>query len=402
MEATQPAFASPADSSAGFDRSIGETVKPRKPRLVHIRELDGIRGMAALMVFFHHLCFTSIRLSDWGPGIRTLYHLSSYGSSGVDLFFVLSGFLITSLLIQDRDSSVYYRNFYWKRVLRILPLYILCLVGVYLFVPDSHAYVLLAALFVVNFAQVFHVASTGPFWTLAIEEQFYLLWPTVVRRRSVPQLVRWSVGIGLSAVILRLAAASIGHHNYDLTFLHCDGLAIGAFVACRYSQRSGQSPPVAAIPTKWIAAAFVAGVVLFACIFLPYSSQREFAFMAAAYQTGISLLAGSVIAFVIVHTGARYLAIFRSRLFTFFGLISYAVYMIHTYVLMAYDHLRGPLSPGNLTAYTIRFVTVLGISVLLSLLTYYLIERPALSLRKYVLAPSHPSASFKKTEAANG
>ena len=124
--------------------------------------------------------------------------------------------------------------------------------------------------------------------------------------------------------------------------------------------------------------------------------------MAAAYQTGISLLAGSVIAFVIVHTGARYLAIFRSRLFTFFGLISYAVYMIHTYVLMAYDHLRGPLSPGDLTAYTIRFVTVLGISVLLSLLTYYLIERPALSLRKYVLAPSHPSASFKKTEAANG
>jgi peptidoglycan/LPS O-acetylase OafA/YrhL len=333
--------------------------------------------------------------------IRTLYHLSIYGSSGVDLFFVLSGFLITSLLIQDRASPVYYRNFYWKRVLRILPLYILCLAGVYLFVRNSHAYVLLAALFIVNFAQVFHVASTGPFWTLAIEEQFYLLWPTVVRRRSVAQLVHWSVGIGLSAVLLRLAAASMGHHNYDLTFLHCDGLAIGAFVACRYSQRSDQEPLAAVIPTRWIAAAFVAGVILFACIFLPYGSAREFAFMAAAHQTGISLLAGSLIAFMIVHAGARYLALFRSRLLTFFGLISYAVYMIHLYVLMAYDHLRGPLPPGDLTAYTFRFVTVLGISVLLSLLTYYLVERPALSLRKYVLAPSDPSASFKRTEAAN-
>ena len=399
MEAIQPAFAS---SSAGLDPSVGEAAKPRKPRLAHIRELDGIRGIAAIMVFFHHLCFTSIQPNDWGPGIRALYHLSSYGNTGVDLFFVLSGFLITSLLIQDRDSTAYYRNFYWKRILRILPLYILCLVGVYFFVPGSHAYVLLAALFIVNFAQVFHVASTGPFWTLAIEEQFYLLWPTVVRRRSVPQLVRWSVGIGLSAVILRLAAACFGHFNYDLTFLHCDGLAIGAFIACRYSQKNALNPPAAAIPTKWIAAAFAAGVVLFLCVFLPHSSLRELAFIAAAYQTGISLLAGSVIAFVIVHTGARYLAIFRSRLFTFFGLISYAIYMIHTYVLMAYVHLRGELPPGDLAAYAIQFFTVLVISVLLSLLTYYLIERPALSLRKYVLAPSKPSAPFNKTEAANG
>ncbi len=369
-------------------------------RLAHIRELDGIRGIAAIVVFFHHVCFTSIRLQDWGPGIRMLYHLSFFGNSGVDLFFVLSGFLITSLLIEDRASPAYYRNFYWKRVLRILPLYVLCLVGVYLFVPNSHSYVLLAALFVVNFAQVFHVASMGPFWTLAIEEQFYLLWPTVVRRRSVPQLIRWSVGIGLSAVVFRLVAASIGHYNYDLTFLHCDGLAIGAFIACRYSQRRGQTPPAAVIRTRWIATVFIAGTVLLACSFLPGSDKREFAFLAAAHQTGVSLLAGSVIAFVIVHTGTRYLAIFRSRLFTFFGLISYAVYMIHSYVLMAYDHLRGTLPPGDIAAYWGRFVLVLGVTVLLSLLTYYLIERPALSLRKYVLAPSNP-ISFPKAEVVN-
>ncbi len=385
MEAVQSALVSPADKS-GPSSSSEAAIKPRSARLRHIRELDGIRGIAALSVFFHHACYTSIRPQEWGPGIRGLYHFSTFGFTGVDLFFVLSGFLITSLLIQDRTSPAFYRNFYWKRVLRILPLYVLCLVGVFFFVPDSHRYVLLAALFIVNFAQIFHVASAGPFWTLAIEEQFYLLWPTVVRRRSIAQLTRWSIGIGLSAVILRLAAAAVGHHNYDLTFLHCDGLAIGAFIACLYSQRSGENASSSFIPTRWIATAFFAGAVLFAILFLPYSGKKEIAFMAAAGQTGISLLAGSIIAFVIVHSGARYLAIFRSRLLTFFGLISYAFYLVHSYVLMAYDHLRGPLPPGDLTAYFLRFFTLLAISVGISLLTYYLIERPALSLRKYVLA----------------
>jgi peptidoglycan/LPS O-acetylase OafA/YrhL len=388
MDAVQPVLVSSADTSAPLTHPSGDEVRMRKPRLAHIRELDGIRGIAALAVFFHHLCYTSINPQEWGRGVRGLYDLSTFGYTGVDLFFVLSGFLITSLLIQDRSSPAYYRNFYWKRVLRILPLYILCLLAVFLFVPNSHGYVLLAAMFIVNFAQALHVPAVGPFWTLAIEEQFYLLWPTVVRRRSVAQLTRWSIGVGLSAVILRLVAASIGHYNYDLTFLHCDGLAIGAFIACRYSQRNVGGDSSSTAPTRWIAAAFVAGVVLFAMRFLPHSSKREFAFAMAACQTGISLLAGSVIAFVIVHTGSRYLALFRSRLFTFFGLISYAFYLVHTYVLMAYEHFSGPLPPGDLTAYFVRFVAVLAMSIGVSLLTYYLIERPALSLRKYVLTPS--------------
>ena len=394
MEALQPALASSPGTSAPA-RPPGEAARPRAPRLPHIRELDGIRGIAALAVFFHHVCFTSIQQQDWGHGVQDLYRLSRFGNTGVDLFFVLSGFLITSLLIQDRASPAYYRNFYWKRILRILPLYILCLIGVYFFVPGSHAYVLLAALFLVNFAQVFHVVSSGPFWTLAIEEQFYLLWPTVVRRRSVPQLIRWSVGVGLSAVLLRLAFAAHGHHNYYLTFLHCDGLAIGAFLACLYSQRSSSTPVSVLIQTRWIASAFVLGGLLFASGFFPFSSLRELSFLAAASQTGISLLAGSIVALVIVHTGAGYLGIFRSRLFTFFGLISYALYMVHAYVLDAYDHLRGPLPPGDLTAYVTRFFVVLAISISLAVLTLYLIERPALSLRKYVLAPTPPSS---KTE----
>src|ERR1700749_3268035 len=199
--------------------------------LGHIRELDGIRGLAALLVFFHHLCFTSIETPGWGAPVRALHAIFSVGNSGVDIFFVLSGFLISAILIESRESSSYYQDFYWKRALRILPLYILVLVGVFCFMPDSTRYVILSAFFISNFSQLFHVTTEGPLWTLAIEEQFYLLWPTVVRRRSIEQLRHWAMGIGIAAVVLRLVAAAFGHFNYHYTFFRCDALAAGAFLA---------------------------------------------------------------------------------------------------------------------------------------------------------------------------
>src|SRR5271154_6846259 len=165
---------------------------PVRPRtFVHLREMDGVGGLAALMVFFHHVCFTSIPAGAWSLPVRLLRTLSAQGSYGVDLFFVLSGFLITSLLLEARARPAYYHDFYWKRALRILPLYILCMLGVLFFVPGSRGYVILCALFISNFAWLFHVETAGPFWTLAIEEQFYLIWPTVVRRRSVAELRHW-------------------------------------------------------------------------------------------------------------------------------------------------------------------------------------------------------------------
>src|SRR5271154_492229 len=163
----------------------------RSSHLHHIRELDGVRGIAALMVFFHHVCFASLSPVGWNQPVHFLWTISSMGDSGVDLFFVLSGFLITSLLLPARESPAYYHDFYWKRALRILPLYILCMLGVLFFVSGSRGYVILCALFLSNFAWLFHVETAGPFWTLAIEEQFYLIWPTVVRRRSVAELRHW-------------------------------------------------------------------------------------------------------------------------------------------------------------------------------------------------------------------
>jgi peptidoglycan/LPS O-acetylase OafA/YrhL len=355
-------------------------------RLRHIRELDGLRGVAALLVFFHHLCFTSVDPAGWAAPIRGMRAIFQFGESGVDVFFVLSGFLITSLLIDAPKSESYYKDFYWKRALRILPLYVVCLLGVLYFIPNSKSYVILCALFVSNFANVFHVQNAGPFWTLAIEEQFYLLWPTIVRRRSIQQLRQWSLAIGWGAILLRLVAACFGHYNYRPTFFHCDGLAFGAYLACWYAQRDS-SQPGSPGERRTIAGIFLAGLLLFALSFLPSHSHLQLeALRGASYQTGVTFLSCSLVAYLIGHAGQKKVSWFRSPLVTFFGLISYAMYMIHTYVMGFYDGRFGVLRPGDNAAYAIRILSVLGITVVFCLLARYLIELPAASLRKYVLA----------------
>ncbi len=367
-------------------------------RLLHIRELDGIRGIAAILVFFHHVCYTNFNPVGWGPGVRFLYRFSSIGDHGVDLFFVLPGFLITSLLIKDRASPAYYRDFYWKRALRILPLYAMCLLGVALFIPHAGKEVLLSAFFVVNLAQLFNIGTTGPFWTLAIEEQFYLLWPTVVRRRSIHQLSRWAFAIGLIALVLRLGFACFGHYNYHLTFLRCDGLAAGALLACWYERRETR---IIRRESTAIALAAVAGLLcILAQIPIP-ATHRGIAFSAGLIQTGVTLLAVSFIACVIANQGAPLLAVFRSRLLVFFGLISYAMYMTHTYVLLAYNTLQGPPATGNVYALALRFFTVLGLTIALCLLTRYLVELPAMSLRRFVLSKPAPPAEIEAPLLAN-
>jgi peptidoglycan/LPS O-acetylase OafA/YrhL len=361
-------------------------VAPVRPRtFVHLRELDGVRGLAALMVFFHHLCFTSIPAGDWSWPVRLLRTLSAQGSYGVDLFFVLSGFLITSLLIEARARPAYYRDFYWKRALRILPLYVLCLLGVLFLVPGSRDFVILSALFLSNFAHVLHVQGGGPFWTLAIEEQFYLLWPTVVRRLEIGALQRWALAIGVGTIVLRLIAAVFGHRDYYFTFFHCDGLAWGAYLACWLAQRDAGEANTGR-ESYAIAIACVTAAVLIALSSGDASSLRALAFSACLRQTGVVLLAAAGIASLITNAGTRYLGVLRAGMLPFFGLISYAMYMLHLYVMELYDRLRGALQVGDDLAYTLRFASVLGATIALCLASRYAIELPAISLRRFVLA----------------
>jgi len=367
----------------------------RPHHLSHIPELDGIRGVAALMVVCHHLFFTSIPYPErWNGFVLFVSRLSHAGANGVDLFFVLSGFLITSLLLLDRGSPHFYWNFYWKRALRIFPLYLAALILLLVFAPSAWRYTLLSFLFLANFAQVFHVATNGPFWTLAIEEQFYLIWPRFAACLSVAALERLALAIVLASPLLRLIAAAFGHHNYQFTFFHADGLALGAALACQQLRAASGTSSVARpsgrpLPS-WppvlvllLAIALTALPFVFSVWVAPES--RIFLAAGALQQSGVSLLAYCLIAAAVRHTGSPLLALFRSRLLTFFGLISYCLYISNGYVLAVYDHLLGPLPTGDMRHYAIRAAAVFAATLVVCILSRYLIELPAMALRRHVL-----------------
>ena len=361
----------------------------RRSRLPHFRELDGLRGVGALAVFFHHACFANFPIGDrpeWSGAVRWMFHVSSYGAMGVDVFFVLSGFLITSILLEERKSTRYYQDFYWKRALRILPLYVVCLTGLLVFTHQI-GYVVMAAFFVANFASVVHVAGLGPFWTLSIEEQFYVLWPGVVRRSSTAMLKRWAIGVGLGSVALRVAFAMSGKHNYDLSFLHCDGLAFGAMLACQYREGAWEGAGRRRHDLVMAGSAGLGLVLLLkAWALAPVQGTLPF----ASAQTGVTLLSGAVIGAAVAHAGAWILWPLRSRVMQFFGLISYAFYMLHLYVLAGYDHYVGEVRLGDERAYWTRLMAMLVVTVTLSVVSRYAIELPAMGLRRFVLRHPKP------------
>jgi len=359
--------------------------------LGHIRELDGLRGIAVLLVVFHHLTLDP-GMSNGSPIQVVAHRIFQYGNAGVDVFFVLSGFLISSLLIRDRQSPAYYQDFYWKRILRIFPLYFLILFLILIFVRGSGTYVVLAAFFVANFASVFHIDQSTVFWSLAVEEQFYLLWPTVVRKLTPRRLAQCAVAIAATSVVLRFVAARLGHHNYYLTFLHCDGLAAGALLACLFAKRErDQLSPDTHDRSMWWAAGIALPLLLLALL-LPQNTNREEALAAAILLTGITLFCFAFVGLLISHSGRQGIAAFRSPVLIFFGQISYALYLVHTYVMDAFDKWIGRPAAGDTSMFLIRAACTLIGGVLLSLLTRYLIELPALSLRSRVLSRPAPKA----------
>lgn len=238
----------------------------------HIGPLDGLRAAAIFLVLLYH--YTPTRNADLG--IRGLHwKLADIGWCGVDLFFVLSGFLITTKLVAARNDPHRFRNFYARRTLRIFPLYYLALIVVLLIVPlltrlpfEPLRAQLPYWLYFTNFAwpelQIEQTIPISHFWSLAVEEQFYLLWPAVVfltRERTA----RWiCIAIAIAAPLLRLTLALNGAEwvaTYAWTPSRADGLVLGSLLAFVYASdrfkrraltMSMAALAIAAPPLAWI------------------------------------------------------------------------------------------------------------------------------------------------------
>ena len=289
----------------------------------YIPELQGLRGLAVLAVIVYH-CHPRLE-GTW------IHYASLWGWAGVNLFFVLSGFLITSILLEAREKPRYFRNFYARRALRIWPVYVLVLAAVYLQAPWFVGGPVLAAvkaapwLAYIFFVQnLFHLAlppAIGPTWSLAIEEQYYFLWAPLVRFLRRP----WMLAAVLSAALVGSPLMRMTHLAWITpthTLTHLDGIAWGSLLALGLytlplSRRVWLWMGLSALPLGILAAATVAGGT---------------AFLDSALAVGF---AGALLA-AIASTGARnpLSAVLRRGPLAFYGRISYGLYMTHIMVFI--------------------------------------------------------------------
>ncbi|MGA7858036.1 MAG: acyltransferase [Terracidiphilus sp.] len=338
----------------------------------YIPELQGLRGLAVLAVVFYHCHPLLIGTS--------LYYASLWGWAGVNLFFVLSGFLITSILLEARIKPHYFHNFYGRRALRIWPVYVLVLAICYLNAPwfigptifeAIKAAPWLAYIFFVQ--NLFHVAlppAIGPTWSLAIEEQYYFLWAPLVRFLRRP----WMLATVLTLALIASPLLRLGHHAWltpTHTLIHLDGIALGSLLALGLytlplTRRTWLVIGLAALPIGIVAAATIAAGTAFLDSAL-----------AAAF-------AGAVLA-SIASTGAHnpLNATLRRGPLAFYGRISYGLYMIHIMVFIYYGWFDLRMDKyglaGNLAVVGVR----LAASTVAATLLWYGFESQVLNLKRY-------------------
>lgn len=222
----------------------------------HLPSLDGLRGLAIILVLLCHF----LPHADHPSSLlgKLFFFVGRTGWSGVDLFFVLSGFLITGILLDSKEGATphFFRNFYARRTLRIFPLYYGVLAVVFLVVPliNSHAfdtpelsrirhqqgwlwtYCTNVKMWLVNDNDSFHAGwlDLNPFWSLAVEEHFYLLWPAIVYVLSRRKLIGACLGVVIAATFCR---AYTYHRGYTVWAIYvftpgrADALALGGLLA---------------------------------------------------------------------------------------------------------------------------------------------------------------------------
>ncbi len=206
--------------------------------LKYYYNLDGIRGIAALMVVVFH--FFNDKNSAYLSNLVTYQKATEFGQHGVSLFFVLSGFVITRILIKTRKEAGYFSNFYKKRALRIFPLYYLFLFVIYFFFPlVSEAKTPELKLqvpyyfYLQNLTEILNIKSSGPghFWSLAVEEHFYLLWPLAIYLIH-PKNIGKFIGICFLLIfVLKYFMLNNGLTINYFTFTRVDQIMLGAYLA---------------------------------------------------------------------------------------------------------------------------------------------------------------------------
>ena len=360
---------------------------------MHTPELDGFRALAVTMVFVAHVCYGSrlpLAVLSWMP--EPLRQVITHGWLGVDLFFILSCLLITGILVDSKNSAAYFRNFYGRRALRILPLYLTCIAVMSIAYRGYGSYFVLSLGFLANFDHLFHVPEPhgpGVFWSLSIEEHFYLLWPLLVYFLNRSHLLLLSILIVGVTPILRGVCAAYGmdanSEIYMYSFFRFDGLALGAALAIWVRSRYFTSKHIVILVTT------LGGLALaITVIGRPYGiMQGQSVASAALRYTQAEFLFAAAIASALALGGSTLTAPLRSRVAKFVSDRSYCIYLIHLALIDLYLwtmhslNINDIVSLGPVLTVCLRLI-ILGVTTLLiASLSRRFLEGPFLQLKRY-------------------
>lgn len=339
-----------------------------------IPQLDGLRGLAAATVVVAHY------IGEVAHGWVNL----QVGWLAVNIFFVLSGFLIGGIILDDKDKPGFWRGFYLRRGARILPIY---LVTVALILAMGAVYSPAIYLtFTTNMASTFigdDLIFTDPLWTLAIEEQFYILLPVLMvltpKRFVMPMLISLFVG----ALIWRIAAMPVNKAMAMLWLPARMDLLVAGVIAAWLHRNVDVARFMQALRVVPIVALFIAVGIM------KVFDSEVFMIIGTSF---VAVAAGAFI-LSLANGAPEFRAFLSSKLMAFFGTISFALYLLHQPInYLMHTTLFGTIPDvGSPQQWAVTFVSM-GLSVLAAWVSWVVMERPILSASRRLLntAPAKP------------
>lgn len=358
----------------------------------YINQLDSLRGIAVLFVIVHH----------WKPEINL--NRFSIGAIGVDMFFVLSGFLISTILLTVREKSKknntpiknLFRSFYFRRMLRIFPIYYMAILFALIFKNKINYYTDLETLtpyllsFSVNFFYYIGQSWGGlfsHFWSIAVEEQFYLIWPWILiffNKKILPYIIGLLILIGILTQFLILE-----QNNFTpiLTITCFDAFGLGGLLAYIFIYYPQKLSPI----FKTSLCISIAVFILF--LIYHFDSFRILNWSKFPTRTTTSIITFSIISYLILNKekpeNLRLKIIFNNSSLIWIGKISYGIYIFHHFV----PEIFGPylfnenyIMPKKLHfsfQYGLMIASYFLITLIISYLSYTIVEQPFLRLKKY-------------------
>lgn len=370
----------------------------------YLPQLDGMRAIA----------IASVLISHFLPSDYLANRLLHLGRLGVVMFFVLSGFLITGILLRYREQSLmgtitrpqYFRVFYVRRMLRIFPIYYLVIgAGILVGFGPVRQYWYWHVTYLSNLAAGFlgiDFGVTAHLWSLCVEEQFYLIWPLMVLLASRRALLRIALFLIVGSIAFKLIGgmAGLGWRGTNFATFGClDSLGLGAMLAILRHERSDWPHWVKSCATYSLAFGLLLALALEVFRFIEPSDVREYFLYQGMIDLGFGLVSVSLVNAAANNSTYLIGRVLQSGPLVYIGKISYGIYLYHPFLRAALPRFLQQLGISiPLTGFgTLFFYSAMSIA--LAAISWHFFEKPINNLKEH-FAPARQVLEVKEYSQA--